>query len=475
MNHYDVVIIGAGLLGCFAARNLARYNWNIAVFEKNSDVCTEVSKANTAIIYPGYDNKPGSLKARFCTQAMADYEKLCIDLGVRFKRNGSLMVAFGPRGERVLAEKYQQGLKNEVKHIHLLHTPEILKMEPLMNKSVTRGLYAETTATVNPWELGIAAYENAAANGVVFHFEKKVTAIQYNDGRYELSAGGHTYFTKAVINCAGLSGSEVSELINTPKFRLDFSIADYLLLDDSCEGHVNHIIMHEPEEKGRGATIVPTVDGNLLLGPAKIQTDNNTHFHTTREGCETVGKISKFVFPDLPLDSVIRSFATIRPAISMVDCKGNETGQRVHDLLIYETENPGFINLAGIRTPGLTCCEEIGRYVLHMLLDCLGNPGKNAEFRSTREAPVRFKSLSFDEQVSLAKTNPAYAKIVCRCRKVTEGEIRAAIHKIPGNVTPDGIKRRTGTNMGRCQGGFCTQRIMELIAEEQKTWKKESY
>lgn len=464
-NHYDIVIIGAGVLGCFVARNAARFNWKIAVFEQNNDVCTQVSKANTAIIYPGYDNKPGSLKARFCTQAVQDYEKLCADLGARFKRTGSMMVAFGPRGEDILEKKYQQGLENNVQHIRLLDTPEILQKEPFINKSVTRALYAETTATINPWELGIGAYENAVSNGVAFHFDKKVTAIQRKDDEYEITAGARTCFSKAVINCAGLSGSEVNELINKPKFRLEYSVADYLLLDEHCQGHVNHIIMHEPEKKGRGATIVPTVDGNLLLGPSKIKTSNNNCFHTTREGCEAVAKSSRFVYPDLPLNAVIRSFATIRPTLSMVDGKGNETGQRVHDLLIYETENPGFINLAGIKTPGLSCCEEIGKHVLDMLLDCLGNPGTNTEFQNIRKAPGRFADLSFAKQVALSQKDPTYSNIVCRCRKVTEGEIRAAIGHTPGNVTFDAVKKRAGAGMGRCQGGFCTQRIFELIAE----------
>lgn len=436
------------------------------MFEKNSDVCTEVSKANTAIIYPGYDHKPGSLKARLCTQASRDYERLCGDLGVRFKRPGSLMTASGPRGERVLEEKYGQGIINGVENIRILGPAEILRLEPHINPTVTRALYAEATATVNPWELGIAAYENAASNGVFFYFESPVTGIRPCDHGYRLTAGGRGCFARAVINCAGLYGAEVSGLINAPKFRLDLSVADYLLLDERCGGHVKHIIMHEPEEKRYGATIVPTVDGNLLLGPSKIKTDDKTSFATTRKGCEAVADASKAVFPDLPVDSVIRSFATIRPTISMLDSGGGDTGEPVHDLLIYETENPGFINLAGIRTPGLTCCEEIGRHVSELLLERLGNPGQNPAFCGTRAAPKRFAGLRFEEQAALSEAEPDYAKIICRCRKITEGEIRSAIRKTPGEVTLDGIKRRAGASMGRCQGGFCTQRMLELIAEE---------
>lgn len=468
---YDVAIIGAGLLGCFTARNLARYNLKVAVFEKNCDVCTEVSRANTAIIYPGYDAVPGSLKARLCRSANLNIDRLCKELGVRLRRTGSLMVSFGPRGDRIIREKYYQGLQNEVGGLRLLTGPETRLYEPNINPAVTGALYAESTATVNPWELGIAAAENAVENGAKLYLETKITGIRAVPGGFALRAGGHDYTARAVVNCAGLYGDEVSTLLETPRFRLSVSAANYLLLDESCGGFVRHIIMHEPEKKGRGATLVPTVGGNILLGPSKEPSAARDRFETTPQGIEFVAETSKFVFPNLPIDAVIRSFASIRPSVSMVtsDSEGNitETGERLHDLLIYESdEHPGFISLAGIRTPGLTCCDEIGRHVTDMLLERLGNPGLYSDFKPERKRPVRFSELSLKEQAELAEKEPGYARIVCRCGKVTEGEIRASIRSLIGATTVDGVKRRTGALMGRCQGGFCTQGIIEILADE---------
>lgn len=467
---YDIAIIGGGLLGCFVARNLSRYNWRVAVFEKNFDVCTEMSKANTAIIYPGYDPKPGSLKAKLSVEACRDIDRLCETLGVRFRRHGSLMVSFGDKGNAIIEERYNQGIANGVEGLRLLSSQEIIEMEPEINRSVVGALYASVTATVNPWELGIAGAINAADNGVAFHLNSSVMSIKRIDGGYILgtSGGGHT--ARSVVNCAGMFADEVSELVNRPLFKLIPSTADYLLLDEKSGGHVKHIIMHEPETKGRGATLVPTVDGNILLGPSRIKTDSKTSYETTREGCEFVAETSKYVFPKLPIESVIRSFASIRPSISIVepDEMGgvHHTGERIHDLFIFEAESPRFINLAGIRTPGLTCCDGIGMYVTDMLLDILGNPGRNSDFSESVERPVRFRELDFAGQAELVRKNYEYGKIVCRCRHITEAEIRHCIRQTLGATTVDGVKRRAGALMGRCQGGFCTQRIIEILAEE---------
>lgn len=453
--NYDIIIIGGGLLGCFTARNLAHYSWRVAVLEMEGDVCTGMTKANTAIIYPGYDPVPGTLKARLSLEAGRNFDSLCDSLGVRLRRTGSMMVSFGERGSAVLREKLEQGRKNGVEGLRLIARDEILEREPLINPDVKEALYAPQTATVNPWELGIAGAECAVENGVDFYFDCKVTSIERG---YLVTTTRGQLTARAVVNCAGLFGDEISELINRPRFKLATSAADYLLLDKSAGNHVRHIIMHEPEEKNRGATLVPTVDGNLLLGPSRIKTETKTGFATTREGLDFVAETSKYVFPQLPLESTIRSFASIRPGIVMEE--------RLHDLLIYETENPGFINLAGIRTPGLTCCDEIGRHVSELLLDILGNPGRNQDFSpEIKSKPVRFRELCFEEKAALARENPQYGQIICRCGQITEAEVRAAINRTLGASTLDGVKRRAGVQMGRCQGGFCTQRIMEILDE----------
>lgn len=467
---YDIAVVGGGLLGCFTAENLVRYNWSVAVFEKGCDVCTGMSKANTAIIYPGYDPVPGSLKARLNREAVRDFDDLCKALGIRYRRTGSLMVSFGAWGDSVLEKKLRQGITNGVPGLRLLSAGETLSLEPNMNREVKSALFSPETATVNPWELGIAGAVSAARNGARFYFNSAVEAVTRTDNGYILRAGRREYTARAVVNCAGIFGDEVSEMVNSPQFRLEPSIADYLLLDERAGGHVRHIIMHEPEEKGRGATLVPTVDGNVLLGPSHIKTGSREGCETTREGCGFVAETSRYVFPDLQLGEVVRSFATLRPAISIVEPDGDggirSTGERIHDLHIFEAENPGFINLAGIKTPGLTCCDKIGRHVAEMLLDILGNPGRSGEYSRGAERPVRFGELDMNKRAELVRKNSDYGKIVCRCRHITEAEIRQSIRGIIGATTIDGVKRRTGALMGRCQGGFCTERIIELLAEE---------
>ena len=481
--NYDIAIIGGGILGCFTARNLARYNWRVAVFEKNCDVCTEVSKANTAIIYPGYDPQPGSIKAKLNLKAVKNFNKLCEDLGVNYKQPGSLMVSCGEIGDKVVKKKYEQGVLNGLTDLRLLSAAETLALEPGLNRAVSTSLFSPFTATLNPWELGIAGAMNASENNVDFYFNCEVHAIGktgvqldrnsniITDAAYQLEAGEYSVSARAVVNCSGLYGDTISEIINSPYFKIDPSTADYLLLDESANEYVNHIIMYESEEKGNKLSIVPTVDGNVLLGPSRIKTKTIEAFDTTREGCDFIKKASAYVMPGLPLDTLIRSFASLRPKISLVAPDENGeyylTGEKIHDILIYETENPGFINLAGIRTPGLTCCDEIGEYVTDMLLDILGSPGRKQDFRETLEKNERFANLTFEEQGELIRANREYGKIVCRCKHVTEAEIRRCIRQTLGATTLDGVKRRVGAQMGRCQGGFCTQRIIEILAEEQ--------
>lgn len=463
---YDVAVIGAGLLGCFTARNLSRYNWKVAVFEKNADVCTEVSRANTAIIYPGYDPVPGTLKARLSVSASENFEKLCTDLGVRNRRTGSLMVSYGPWGDKIIRQKYRQGLENGVRDLRLISGAEVMALEPHIRQGVKGALYAPSTSTVNPWELGIAAAETSILSGADIMLDTKVTSISQTDGVFHIRAAGQDYTAGAVVNCGGLYADKISGMIEIPRFKLKFSAADYLLLDDSVSGFVNHIIMHEPEEKGRGATIVPTANGNLMLGPSNIKIQNNTGFETTGEGIRFVEARSKHLFPEMPLDMVIRSFASIRPSISLLDI-GIDGSEHVRDLMIFESENfRGFINLAGIKTPGLTCCDEIGRYVTEMLLDRLGRPGSNPDFCGKRDVPPRFSDNSFQAQSAYAREDAAHGKIVCRCKKVTEGEIRDWIRRPLGATTVDGVKRRSGALLGRCQGGFRQQRMIEILADE---------
>ena len=473
MEEVDVAIIGGGLLGCFTARRLMRYALSVVLIEKNTDVCAEISRANTSIIYSGYDNKPGSLKARMCVLANRDFDRLCDELSVPFKRCGSLMAAKGSRGESVLRHKLEDGVKNGVPDLRLITGEEARTLEPNLSPDVTQALYAPSTGTVNPWELGIAALENAVDNGARLFLNREVVGVSYEDGVYILhtkgsdGADGAVFAARSVINCAGLFADRVSEMIAPPYFKILPTRGDYIILDTKAQDVIGHVVFFEPEERGKGATLVPTVDGNIMLGPSEEDITGEADFSTTASGLGFVRAISREIVPAIPFEHAIRSFGAIRPNPFWTekDASGNLvlSDRSINDFPIGSPEGrPLFINVPGVKTPGLTCANEIGKYVAEMLLERLGPVPQNPQYDPLRPAKPRFSRLTPQEQLSMTGSQ----NIVCRCRAVTEAEIREAVRRTAGARTVDGVKRRTGACMGRCQGGFCTQRIIEILAEE---------
>ncbi len=466
MEYTDVAVIGAGLLGCFAARALTALDIRVTVLEAREDVCTGISRANTAIVYTGCDTKPGTLKTELCVRANRDFGRLCRELDVRFSRCGSLMAAFGPRAEAVLRKKLDQGRENGVPGLELLGPGEARTMEPGLSRDVTLALYAPGTGTVDPWELCIAAYENARANGADFRFSQEVRRMARTESGFLLETTDNTYAARVVVNCAGLRADAVRELTERPTVRIFPTAADYLVLDDTVSGFVKHIIFHEPEEKGKGLTLVPTVDGALLAGPTERPRDTAPDWATAREGLEELQALCAQVVPGLPLEETIRSFASLRPnpyAVREEQGQWVREGRSISSFTVLE-EN-GLISLIGVKTPGLTCAAALGEYVSDMAARVLGQPGRNPRFDPSRRGIVRAHDLSEADRAALIRRCPDYGQIVCRCRDVTLGEIKEAIRR--GAVTLEGVKRRTGAGMGRCQGGRCMEPILELLAEAQ--------
>ena len=470
MKNYDVIVIGGGLLGCFALRALMRYDITAALIEQREDLCTGISRANTAIIYSGCDTKPDTLKTSMCVRASQNFGSLCDDLGVRYHRCGSLMVSFGPCGDESLRRKYEQGQTNGVRGIGLLSGNETLSLEPGLSPDVKSSLYIPDTGTVNPWELCLAAAENASANGAKLHLNTEVSAVVPARGGYIIKAGGSDYFARGVINCAGLNSDKIHEMLSAPSVRVVPTIGDYLVLDTKADGAVKHIIFHEPEERGKGLTIVPTVDGNILLGPTEQDYTGDEQYASSRNGADLLHKLAEEVVPSLPMEHLIRSFGAMRPNPYSVT-RGQDGGYAVSDrsindfCIISPEDNPGVISLIGIKTPGLTCAHELGLHVSDMMANKLGFHEKS-DFDPKRITPIKVSELPFETRAALVQEKPAYGKIVCRCREITEGDIIDAIRRYPGAVTLDGVKRRTCATSGRCQGSFCSERIIEILARE---------
>ena len=465
MQKRDIVIVGAGLLGCFAARALSQYALDVTVLEARNDVCTGVSRANTGIIYAGYDTKPGTLKTRLCVAGNRGMAELCRELDVPFSRCGSLMVACGDRAGAVLQKKYAAGLENGVEGLRLLTRDEVLAAEPHLTPRVTGGLYAPGTGTLDPWALGIAAFENARANGVAFRFGAAVRDIRRSDRGFVLETDSETYLARAVLNCAGLAADRVRELVETPLVRIFPSAADYLVLDDTARGFVRHVIFHEPEEKGKGLTLVPTVGGNLLIGPTE-RDRTDPPGATSEAGLALLRALCAEIVPELDLSQTIRSFGADRPNPYYVREDGGVWRPEARGISSFTVlEEAGLISLIGIKTPGLTSAKPLGDYAAEKLLAWLGGAPRKPDFDPRRRAIPEVRRMAETDRAAFVAAHPDYGAIVCRCRGVSEGEIREAIRR--GAVSVDGVKRRTGAGMGRCQGAVCTQHVLALLAEAQ--------
>ena len=435
MKRIDAAVIGGGVLGCFIARSLRRWNISTLLIEKEDDVCKGITRANSAIVYAGYDNKPGSLKAAMTVAGNANMTALCEELDVPFSRCGSLLVTYKEAAIPRLERKLQNGIQNGVPGLRLLSGAEAEKLEPMLKKGVAAALYAPTTGTVNPWQLGIAAYENALQNGAEARLNTEVLDIRRAGDGYILETNRESIHCNMVFNCAGLYADRMQELCFAPDVRLEPDGAEYLVMDKLAP-KPSRVIFHQAYQCGKGITAIPCVEGNLLL--SGIRKPLGIPFGTTVEGLRDLHAAARELLPDVELSSVIRSFGAVRPN----PCR--ENGESIHDFCI-QNPAPGFFSLIGIKTPGLTCASELGGYLAEKaaaFLQAEKNPSFDPERKGIRE-----------------KDN----EIICRCEQITRAEIIEAIRR--GAATVDGVKRRVGSGMGRCQGSRCTLKIEKLLEE----------
>ena len=435
MKQYDAIVIGGGILGCFTARNLRRWNISTLLLEKESDVCTGITRANSAICYAGYDNKPGSRKAEMTVRGNANMAKLCEELDVLFFRCGSLLVTYDETTVNQLERKYRNGVKSGVPDMKLLSGAEAEAMEPMLRPGVAGALYAPSTGTVNPWQLGLAAYENALQNGAEALMNADVRNIRKTEQGYIVETEHETFACKTVLNCAGLFADKVQELAFEPSVHLELDGAEYLVFD-SLTPKPSMVIFHQAQRCGKGITAIPCVEGNLLV--SGVRKPLTVPFATTPEGLQELHADAKGLLPELDLTRIIRSFGAVRPN------PHRETGESIHD---YSVENPGpgFYSLIGIKTPGLTCANELGLYLAEQAANYLKSE-ENPDFDPRRTA-IR----SQDDE------------IICQCEQITKSQILEAIRR--GATTLDGVKRRVGSGMGRCQGSRCSWKIEKLLED----------
>lgn len=451
---FDITVIGAGVIGGAIARELGKYDLKVCILEKENDVAMGTTKANSAIIHAGFDAVEGSLKAKLNVKGSMMMETLTQDLGVKYKKNGSLVIGFNESDLEQIKVLYKRGVNNGVKDLKILKKEELKSIEPNITDAATCALYAPTGAIICPYELTLALIGNAMDNGVELYRNFAVEKIDMENDSYQIfSDDGQKVESRYVINCAGLFSDSIAKMVGDNSFNVTPRRGEYLLLDNECGNIIKHTIFRTPTKMGKGILVSPTVDGNILVGPTGEDVLDKNDFSTTIAGLNKIIKEGGENVENLPLNKVITSFCGLRAV--------GDTGD-----FIITMNKPRFINLGGIESPGLSASPAIAEYVLEMLSSDGLTLTSKQNFISKREAMHHFREASFEEKKRIIDKDKRYGKIICRCEGVSEGEIIKAIKTNPKPLDLDGVKRRTRAQMGRCQGGFCTPYIMKLLAEE---------
>ncbi len=454
---YDIIIIGGGVIGCGVARELSRFNASVLLLEKTADICNGASKANTAIVHGGYDAKPHTNKAKFNVEGNALFPALCRELDVPYENNTSLVVSFGEDGHEKLEALKARGEENGVEGLRIIGQKELRGREPNIGASALEALLVPSGGIVCPYELTEAYAENAAANGVEFRRNAAVTGIERQaDGCYRVDSARGAFLGRAVVNCAGVYADVINNMISEEKITIHPRRGQYYLVDKAYANTFRAAMFQLPTAMGKGILVAPTVDGTILLGPTAEDIDDKADTATTADGLAKVLREARLTWENIPPRGFITTFAGIR-----AHCDRD-------DFVIGEAPDaPFFFNAAGIESPGLTSAPAIARYLSALIAERL-TLVRNTRFNPIHKGIEKFRHMTDARRAEVIALNPDYAKVVCRCETVTEAEIREAIRRPVGARTLDGIKRRTRAGMGRCQAGFCTQRTLEILAEELK-------
>ncbi|MDT2760329.1 NAD(P)/FAD-dependent oxidoreductase [Enterococcus xiangfangensis] len=455
---YDVIVIGCGIVGAATAYELGKRQLTTLVLEAENDVSLGATRANSAILHAGYDPEPGTLMAKLNVEGANRAKMLCQKLSVHYNQIGSLVVAFSAEELTLIRALYERGVKNGVKELEILDQSALFEKEPNLSHKALGALYAPTAAIVNPWEFCLALAETAVKNDVEIALNNRVTAIKQITDGYEVTTNKATYQTKYIFNAAGVHSDDIHNLIAEPNFEIKPNRGEYYLLDKSEGTVVQHVVFQCPSSSGKGVLISPTVHGNLVVGPnsesiRRNDLDSGNDTGNTIAGLKTVVDLAKKSVPDLNLRQSIRNFSGVR---------ANSTA----DDFILQEAAPGFIDLAGIKSPGLTAAPAIAVYAIELLEQAVGKKFKQKESYIDSREKIIFQELDFKEKNEAIAKNNTYGRVICRCETVTEGEIRTAVHSPIPPISIDGIKRRCNAGMGRCQGGFCGPRVVDILADE---------
>lgn len=452
---YDVVIIGAGIMGASVAFELGKYKLKVVVLEKENDVSNGTTKANSGIVHSGYDAKEGTLMAKYNVLGNKMYEELCKEIDAPYKKVGSLVLAFDEEDKKHLEKLFERGLKNGVQEMEILSREEVLKLEPNLSKDVVAGLYSKTAGIIGPWEVTIKLLENASLNGVEVFTNSEVINIKKTEKNYEIELkNGEIIETKVVVNAAGLYADRINNMVSNYKFNITPRAGEYYLLDKTQGKLVNSVIFQCPTKVGKGVLVAPTVHSNLIVGPTADLIEDKEYLGNTLDGLDKIKEVSRKTTEKINFRDNIKNFSGLRAEADY------------DDFIIGEVEDASnFYNIAGTKSPGLTSAPAIGKDVANMIVEKLENIEKKDEIKKNRPQ-INFMELSLEERKKMIEKDSKYGNIICRCENITEGEIVDVIHRMVGAKTVDGIKKRCRPGMGRCQGGFCSPRVQEILARE---------
>ncbi|MBQ0072125.1 MAG: NAD(P)/FAD-dependent oxidoreductase [Spirochaetales bacterium] len=451
---FDVVVIGGGVIGSSVARYLSLYEMKVLVLEKEEDICSGTSKANSGIVHAGYDPIPGTMKAKLNVKGARIIREESERLGFDYKMNGAFVISFREEDSEKIKALYQRGIQNGVEDMVILSGDEARELEPNLSSEVKEALYLKNSGIVCPFTLTQALAENAVQNGAEFAFDAKVKKIQKTKDGYETTTeDGRVFTSSIVVNAAGVYADAINNMVSSRLLKITAKRGNYMLFDSETKSMFQRTIFQLPTEKGKGVLVTPTAHGNLMIGPTSVATPDKDDSATYPEDLEAISRDALLTSNNIPFRKVITSFSGLR---------AHEEGD---DFILGEAEDaPGFFNAAGIESPGLSCSLAIGEELAAMIAEKMGARKKENPVLK-REPIVKASHLSKEERTTLIKKNPSYGRIICRCEEISEGEIIDAITRPLGAKSMDGIKRRVRAGMGRCQGGFCSPRVMELLAE----------
>lgn len=449
VNILKIAVIGAGIVGSLIARELTKYEINVEIFEKLPDVGWGITKANSGILHAGYDDEPGTLRAKYCAIGNRMYEQLSKELNFELKRTGSLVLAFNQKDISVLKELKRRGEINGVKDLRILTKLEALEVEPNLSREVISALYAPSAGIIAPWEAAQAAAENAVENGAILHLSTEIKDIINENNRYVLDTSKGKFHFDMIVNAAGLWADELAEKAGVKVTPIHPRRGEYILLDQPDV--VRTVVFPTPSKAGKGVLVLPTVHNTILLGPTSedLPPTHKEATETTSEGLSKIVRNAKKLVPAINLSKTIRTFAGLRPENDIKDFVFKREGNMIH--------------VVATRSPGLSSAPAIAKDIANSMLGEL-EIKKRVDFNPFRKAVPRVIKMSDEEKEKLIAQDPSYGRVVCRCNHVTEGEIVDAIKH--GARTLDGIKFRTTAMFGRCQGSFCTVKIMKIMKRE---------